>query len=121
MNTETLPVVLTDIELLDLGQKLAEKHREGRMEEDDQKEAKSAMKERLEGIENEINRLAGLIRERREYRQVEVHEVKDFSRSMVDTLRDDTGELVRTRPMTSEDRTVSLFTDANTAGPIEKA
>lgn len=120
MNTELLPVVLTDIELLDLGQKLAEKHREARAEEDDQKESKSAMKERLEGIENEISRLAGLIRERREYRNVEVHEMKDFTRGMVDTLRNDTGELVRTRPMTSEDRTVSLFADAAATTPTER-
>jgi hypothetical protein len=105
----TLPCKLTEEELLAKGEELSRAIEEANGEKGLQQEAKSAMKSRLEGMENRIQSLAGIVRTRSEERLVEIITRHDDERKMVETVRVDTGEVVATRLMTPEERNLKLF------------
>jgi hypothetical protein len=67
------------------------------------KEAKKEMKESEDLLEAKVKTLARIHRDGKEDRAVEVIEHADIGRCLWVTTREDTGEQVRTRPMSSHD------------------
>jgi hypothetical protein len=100
-----LPCPLTDPELLAKGDALAAALQDLEAEKDGQATAKAQMKERLEALNNDVNRISRQIQERREFRMVPVDiEVKDSGKALVCEVRKDTGEIIRERFMTEDER-----------------
>ena len=107
--TKRLPVVLTEDELAVRSQELAKAV--GDLEETDEARKASAS---FHGAEVKaaravVARLSKVVRERREYRDVEVKDVFDYAEKRVDTVRLDTGERVWTRAMTEDERQVPML------------
>lgn len=108
MNTQSLPVRLTTDELLMRSDELAKTIRERDDAERTMKSAMSTAKTRIATLEADVSRLAEVVRERQEYRPVEVTEVKNWHRLTMDTVRIDTGELVGSRSMSAYERNEAL-------------
>lgn len=68
----------------------------------------SQWKEQIKSIETTASDLARQTRTGLEERDVEVAEQKDYARAVVDTIRQDTGEVVFTRPMEPLERQQAL-------------
>lgn len=102
--TKNLPCKLTEVELKEFGRKLAVKCEDIAAEESRQKDQKSEMKARLDGMESERATLAIVVRRQEEQRDVEVEEFYDYAAGKVTQTRLDTGEKIRVRPMTNEER-----------------
>ncbi len=102
--TRNLPCRLTDVELKDFGRRLAVKCEDIAAEESRQKDQKSEMKARLDGMESERATLAIVVRRQEEQRDVECEETFDYELGKVTVTRTDTGEEIRVRPMSNEER-----------------
>jgi hypothetical protein len=75
------------------------------------KGAKTKGQNEVSDARGEVRRLAAVVRERSELRDVPVAEDYDFTAGAVNTYRTDTSEIVATRGMTPEERQRSLFGD----------
>lgn len=120
VRTMDLPVKLTEVELALRAQELATA--EGVMDDAERRLEQfiEASKETKKGIENEItdargkvHHLAGVVRDRKEFRAVPIMEEPDYEKGAIDTYRTDTNEIVATRGMTHEERQRSLFEQKN--------
>ena len=87
---------------------LAESLQDIREEEDRQATAKKEMKDTLESLQKEADRLSAIVRDGREDRTVAVRIDHDEARLMVHKTRLDTGELIASRAMTEEERQRAL-------------
>lgn len=116
---ETLPVRLTKSELLERGNSLALAREHYTRQRGEAKAAAAVAKADLEEIEGEVDRLAGIVRAKAEPRPVETRVVRDYERGVVDTVRLDTGELVRTRAMTEQERQIRIFDDGEEVVTVE--
>jgi hypothetical protein len=119
--TEELPVVLTREELLSRGESLAHQDAAWAKLDAERKRAVDDFKAGLLKIESETARLALIVREKAEPRQVWVVEQRDFTENRVDFVREDTGEVVRTRVMTESERQMELLPRIEKADPIQRA
>jgi hypothetical protein len=115
--TMPLPVKLTEGEVALRAQELASAEAElGEVEVqlDQFTEAAKGTKKNLETKISEarakVGRFARVVRDRSEYRLVEVIEEPDYERGAMDTVRKDTGEIVSTRGLTETERQQTLFT-----------
>lgn len=109
METRNLPVELTKDEIRLRGEELARKHAEWDEVESARKAADKEAKGKLERIEAESKELANNIRTGREYRDIEVREVKNTDTLTMDLVRVDTGEVVESRPLRADELQVGLF------------
>ncbi len=109
MNTMTLPVILTETELILKGHELAEDLQELADIELRKKTAMNGFKEEIESIEVKVSDLARIVREGKEYREVEVKEERDEERMVMNTIRLDTGEIVKYRELQGHERNLKLF------------
>lgn len=107
--TERLPVKLRNDELLAKADELARKLHEISQEETDQEAVKASLKDRMKRFEKEADGLAEIVRTKSEMRAVEVWDHQDNARGIVETIRADTGEVIRTRVQTTEERNLKLF------------
>jgi len=114
-----LPVNLTGSELQEAGEQLAanigalERIEQARKEDNDFHNAKA------KAVKPVIERLARIVRERQELREIEIRELVVLGTKTVRTIRVDTGEELSTRPMTDAENQRSLFApvpDAADAG-----
>lgn len=108
MNTQSLPVRLTTDELLLRSDELAKTIRERDDAERAMKSAQATAKRKIDLLELDITRLAGVVRDRQENRPVEVREIKNWDRLTMDTIRLDTGEIVGSRSMSRSERNDEL-------------
>lgn len=106
--TRTLPVRLTEDELIARGDALARQHQVVRDEELVQKGEREAMKQRLADLESEQARLARIVRDKAEPRPVECRVVFDYAGNAVQVVREDTGEVIEARAMTDRERQIGL-------------
>jgi len=67
------------------------------------REFMSETKVQTDAIDGTLRRLAKMIRTRSEDREIECRVIYDEIRFCVDTVRDDSGELIETRPMTESE------------------
>ena len=100
METKILPVRLTDLELLERGQRVAELLRQVSEIEEEKKATNSDFKARIEEREGELHDLGSQIRNKAEQREVEVMRQADEEAGIESTIRVDTGEVIGTRAMT---------------------
>ncbi len=108
VETRTLPVELTDDELLQRGDELARAIQAVREEERHQKAQREAMKDALASLQGDCARLAQVVRERAEPRSVGCRIVHDYAANAVQLVREDTGEVIESRAMSDHERQLGL-------------
>lgn len=118
--TMRLPVELTKEEIFARGKELArtkDAHTAASAKLEQAKLAAKSAKEQINSeikeAEEEMRRLARAIRSGREDRDVEILDKPDFKKGVMNIVRLDTGELVRTRGLTEAERQRSLFKGAS--------
>jgi hypothetical protein len=114
--TMKLPVALEDAEILARGKELArlkDEHTKANDELDQATTAWKSTKERIQGDiddrDEQMRRVARVIRSGHEDRDVEVLDEPNYKTGVMATVRLDTGELVATRGLTEAERQRSLF------------
>jgi len=105
---ENLPCKLTDRELLDLGDRMAEVGQSYSEEESALDGIKSEYKARLTKLESEGALLATKIRAKNETREIQCERVFDYQTRKIVERRCDNGEIVRTRDMTDSEAQMEL-------------
>ncbi len=105
---ETHKVQLTDEEIRDAGESLAKLTDDIDEKEAAKKAVTSQFKAELDGMTADARKQASLVRNKYEYRLVDCSEAFDYDHSEVSTYRDDTGELLRKRTMTTEEKQAEL-------------
>lgn len=109
MNTMSLPVRLTEQELIIKGNELSVCVQELAETEMQKKTALSGFKDEIDKTSELIERLAKIVREKKEYREVEVTDRRNEERMTMDTIRLDTGEVVSYRELKGHERNLGLF------------
>lgn len=109
---EKLPCDLTRDEMLQKAEEMATQLKERAEVELTAKESAGEFKDQMKRLDRTIADRAEEVRTGVEYRQVECTERGDFRRNLVQVVRLDTGEIVRSRPMAVHERQDSLFDDA---------
>jgi hypothetical protein len=119
VRTMSLPVKLTEGELSLRAQELASSESvlseaEVRLEQfiEDAKSTKKVIESEISGARHSVGRLARIVLDRKEHREVPIMEEPDYEAGAVNTIRTDTNEVVATRGMTAEERQRSLFQNA---------
>lgn len=100
----SLPVRLTEEELLKKGGELAATVQDISSEESRQQDIKSQLKAKLAELEARRSNLAITVSRKEEHRDVEVDIFHDYQRGVVEDVRRDTGEVVSRRVMRDDER-----------------
>ena len=103
-----LPVELSDDELKVKTAELTTALNKKKQIEGEKKASASMFKTQLEDIENDITSLTSTVHEKKERRPVKCHIRFNYERSLVETVRNDLGEIVETRSMTIAERQQKL-------------
>ena len=100
-----LPCKLSDMELIERGQELADQVNAIQQEEAEQTNQKKAMRDKLTGMTNELERIAKIVDAREETRPVVVvgELVATAEGQMVRETRTDTGEVLLLRQATGQE------------------
>jgi hypothetical protein len=101
---ETLKCVLTDKEVQDRAQLLAQHVDEVNTKESELKAETSHRKAIIQQIESKVNEIAAEIRNRATYRRIDCERIKDFRLGTCREVRLDTGEILNTRPLNYDER-----------------
>ena len=109
MQTRTLPVKLTADEIALKARELGQKISEHDQLEADKKSASDGFKTRIELADDAIRALGRVVRDGKEYREVEVEERRDEHAKTIETYRLDLGERIDVRPMTRDELQAELF------------
>ena len=109
--TRTLPCRLTDEELRERGQALAQTVQNIATEQTRQTDLKAQMKATLAGLQARESLLANVVARREEFRDVLVALVPDHAAGTLTEVRLDTGEAFYTRPLTEDERQLSLLAE----------
>jgi hypothetical protein len=104
-----LPVKLTEQELIIKGNELSVGVQELAEVELRKKTAMSGFKDEIDSTSERIERLAKIVREGKEYREVEVTDRRNEDRMTMDTIRLDNGEIVSYRELKGHERNLALF------------
>lgn len=107
--TQHLKCELTEDEIKEYGAELARKYSEITDLEDQKKSITSDFKARIDAANSDAGILARKIQNGYEFRDVfcEIQYIDD--EKVVQTVRQDTGEIIKTRPMTPEEMQRDLF------------
>lgn len=84
--------------------------------ENAKKDSAAVFGKKINKIGGEMALMAQEIRERSEYRDVEVHRMKDYATGIERVMRVDTGESVDSRPLRPEEKQMSM-SGINEGGP----
>jgi hypothetical protein len=101
-------VLLTETEERQLGKDLARARHLLGASTDARAEAVSQFKAEIEKMEAEMNRLAALINNGYEYREVECEVISNYRDGQITVLRVDTGEEVEARAMNGAEQQMGL-------------
>ena len=107
-HTETLLTPLTDAEWTQRANALARACQDIGSLEAKHADMKAQMKADLTRLEAERDRLALIVNRKAENREVAVTAYADYTRAEVSYVREDSGEIVRTRPMDDKERQTPL-------------
>jgi len=105
---KTVKVNLTEFELLDRGQKLAQAISEQRAAESDLASFKAQIKARLESAQADIGKFQSCIKEKAEWRPMNCFEQFDFDAKTVSVIRPDTMAAIEVREMTERELQCNL-------------
>jgi hypothetical protein len=106
---EILAVQLTPEEIAAYADMAARTAAEADRRESDRATRNKVERETIELLEGEVRGNLRRVRERREDREVECEEIRNFSVGSIQIVRLDTNEVVRERSMTMEERQEQLF------------
>ena len=116
IKTRSLPCPLTEDELSLKREEMVAAERTLTEAEGQESSQAESWKQRKKGLENDretaramLSIVATVVREKREFRDIEVVETKDHDRKKVDLVRVDTGEIIESRGMTPEELQRTLF------------
>ena len=101
--TESLKVQLTEEEIRTAAEKLAKFTDDIEGKEAEKKSVASQFKADIDNLVSNARTEAALVRNKYTYRQVECHEHFDYPCKSVTVFRDDTGEEIRTRTITTSE------------------
>ena len=99
----TLPVKLDPHEVAQRADELAREQHDQTVAEEAAQSTKKKLAKDLEERANRISRLGRIVHTRREDRQIDCHEEHSALDGTARTIRDDTQEVVDTRPLTQEE------------------
>ena|SRR5690242_450287 len=108
---ELLPVPLTRDELLERGQSLAQVDSDLRAHNEYAESVKKELKSKEQAFASEAARLANIVRTKKEPRNVSVSTFARFERNVAEVVRDDTGEVIRSRALELTERQDMLDLD----------
>lgn len=108
----TLPVVLTNEELLTFSDTLAKTVQEKETITAEKKKVDAKYKSILDGLTMKVNELADMVESKKESRLVECEWRKDIEAQTKTLIRLDTGEVVDVMAIDDNDRQEELFEDA---------
>ena len=98
-----LRVPLTEKELLEAGQKLADALQTLVTLDNELQSFKEQIKGKVAEAEGKSSRFGSLVRQKYEYRPVTCEIARDYTAKMLTVVRTDTGEIVEERPMTRDE------------------
>lgn len=107
--TESLSCTLTPDEIRERGERAATIQHERDVLESRRQASNKALKLEIDDADMDIRRLLGEVRTRCTDRLVEVIDRRNDDELTIETVRIDTGEVARSRPMTANERQVKLF------------
>lgn len=113
--TEQLPVRLTDGEIRERGEELAAKLEKQAEVTIEAKAKATAYKDVINELGTQINALAWKVNQGKENRAVDCREEANFTNRMAETFRMDTGEVVRSRPLTPAEMQRDMFAEERKA------
>lgn len=99
---------LTEAEKAELASKMAEHQADLEHLEDEKKAVTKDFASRIELVQGTIRRESGTYRQGWEMRDVECVEITDKRAGTLTVVRQDTGEIVKIRPLTQEERELKL-------------
>lgn len=108
MIKQSLQVVLTNDEKLDMGQQLAQAEQVRSEAESKMATFRAQMKATIEEATAKIDGFVSRISSGYEYRDVPCEKVEDYEAGRITIFRCDTGEIVHTRAMTSDEQQIAL-------------
>lgn len=108
-STETLKVKLADDEVLKFSEDLARSLDEYASLEDELETLKANYKSKMTAVEARVTSLKNLVRDKCDFRKVDVEEVFDNKAGTVVKTRLDTHEIIGSRTMTADERQSKLF------------
>ena len=107
--TEYLKCILTDDEFREYSSTLARKYSDIQELESQKKAITSDFASRINSATEETSRLARIIQNKCEYRNVDCEILYNYDKGIVTVIRLDTGEEVKSRAMTSDERQKKMF------------
>jgi hypothetical protein len=107
--TRLLPCKLTEPELLNYGQLMAQATQDIENEEGRQTSLKQELKARMTQLQATQSLLATKIARREETREVKVEAFLDLEKEEIYEVRQDTAEEISRRPVTDEERQETMF------------
>lgn len=116
---QELAVVLTTHEVSEHAQRAAHLLQDHDAKADEFKEVQKQNKLTLDEITSQMRRHARVVREGREFRQVQCERVYNWTLGSVTDVRTDTGETIAERPMTEPERQRSLDFDKPGEGDVD--
>jgi len=109
VGTEYLKCVLTNDQVREYGIELARKNSENESLDAQKKSFDAQIGASIKKVLLDIVGLSQKIQNGYEFLQVEVEERRDYDDKIIETVRLDTGEVIRTRDMTQDDLQDKLF------------
>lgn len=111
MEIRILPVKLDHETLFARGQELGKKESDLAKLAEDKKAAASKFKSKIEECAAEITKLSSAVNTGYEDQEIGCSWRLDYQRKCAELFRDDTGEIVQSRPLTREELQEALFKD----------
>jgi hypothetical protein len=111
-----LPVKLTEEERLQRADGLANALQQVQDRKIDKRAVVREADRLIAEAEQEAVELRDAVATGREYQEVIVHKVYDYEKATVTEVRTDTGETIKSRGMTDEERQAKLLDDSDAAG-----
>jgi hypothetical protein len=112
METRKLPVKLTEDEITQRGRGMAKFESDRSALEESKKATADEFKAKINLCSESMGRLSRSINTGHEDRDVECEWIKNFARKVADLVRNDTGEVVETRPLDADELQEKLFPKA---------
>lgn len=110
--TETLRVDLTDEEVRARADDAARSYKDAAERSEELQAHSKEERGAIAKLQAEVGQALREVAERAAYRPVDVRKVRNDIGATMDTVRLDSGELVRSRPFTPDERQVGLFPQA---------
>lgn len=111
-----LPVKLTEEERLQRADGLANALQQVQDRKVEKRRVTKEADKQIAEAEQEAVELRDAVATGREYQEVIVHKVFDYEQATVTEVRTDTGETIKSRGMTDEERQAKLLDDRDAAG-----